>query len=358
MQRTRMLSGVAIAAIGLAGCSESPTVTPSATAPSAVIVPLGGCSFEEADGTVLVLQSSCTTTTSIVIPDGYALDGAGLTITAADPAGDHFRGGVIESGGSVAHVRNLTISAAGLANACDAGDDRLRGILFEGAAGSIERVVVDGLNQGASGCQEGNAIEVRNIGHAPGRPQVAIKHNVVRDYQKTGIVANGDVDVEIMKNTVGASATQANLAANSIQIGFGASGRVALNEIEGNQWLGTSNYAATAILLYDSGAGLAVMGNEVAGNSDVGLYVFANGVRVWNNQITDVGPDAGHYDIGIGNWGSGNEFWNNTVSGFDTPTDGVEATAGTAGRGRRNGDLRPSLGARTRTLAPHSHPID
>lgn len=39
---------------------------------------------------------------------------------------------------------------------------RLRGILFDGAAGSITHNTVTNINQGASGCQEGNGIEVRN----------------------------------------------------------------------------------------------------------------------------------------------------------------------------------------------------
>src|SRR3712207_8069880 len=46
----------------------------------------------------------CMTDTSIVIPNGYTLDGGGHTITAVDPVGGHFVGGVIQNGGATANV--------------------------------------------------------------------------------------------------------------------------------------------------------------------------------------------------------------------------------------------------------------
>ena len=84
------------------------------------------------------------------------------SITAEDPAVDHFRGAVILNDGATAHVRNLVVTSSGLANVCDAGADRLRGIMFDMASGSIVDNTVTDVNQGPSGCQEGNAIEVRN----------------------------------------------------------------------------------------------------------------------------------------------------------------------------------------------------
>ena len=66
---------------------------------------------------------------------------------------------------------------------------------------------------------------------------VEIAHNDITDYQKTGVVCNGDVDCHIHHNSIGESATQLNLAANSVQIGFGGIGVVEFNRIAGNQWL-------------------------------------------------------------------------------------------------------------------------
>jgi hypothetical protein len=270
------------------------------------------------------LENDCTTDGTLFIPDGFELDGKKHTITAIDPPGGHFKGAIVMNGGVVASVKNLTITTADLANVSDGGGDRLRGIMFEGASGKIEKNTIIGINQGASGSQEGNAIEVRNApfdGSHPNTQTVSIKDNTIEDYQKTGIVANGDVDVTIEHNYVGASATQANLAANSIQLGFGALGSAKHNDILGNQWMGTSNWVATAMLIYAADSGLEVSHNKFSGNSDIGLYVYADGGLYEKNKVYDEGTDDvnSSYDIGIGDWGTGNVYNHNSVCGFDIP---------------------------------------
>ncbi|MBM4443330.1 MAG: right-handed parallel beta-helix repeat-containing protein [Candidatus Rokubacteria bacterium] len=284
------------------------------------------CTFSIA-GSTMTLAGDCQTDATILVPEGMTLDGGGHTITAVDPPAGHFTGAVVRNGGTVAHVTNLTVTAAGLANVCDAGDARLRGIMFQGAGGSITHSEVVGINQGPSGCQEGNAIEVRNIGDAPGTVTVEIAHNVVDGYQKTGIVANGAVVAAIHHNNVGASATQANLAANSVQIGFGATGTVEHNSIAGNQWCGPSNFVATAVLVFDAN-GTSVSKNNIGGNADVGIYAFADNLVIDNNRVFDHGADCNQfgYDIGVGDWGAGNTVTNNKVRGYATPYDGVANT--------------------------------
>src|SRR5207253_899281 len=70
---------------------------------------------------------------------------------------------------------------------CFGGDDRLRGILFDASSGSITNNRVITIKRGLSnGCQEGNAIEIRNFS-GMGVRTVLIDNNVVRDYQKNGI---------------------------------------------------------------------------------------------------------------------------------------------------------------------------
>lgn len=282
------------------------------------------CTFTTS-GTTMTLDADCTTDTTISIPDGFTLDGDGNVITAVDPSGDHFRGAVVRNavGGTTAHVTNLIIMTNALANACDAGNDRLRGIMFEGASGSITKSEVIGINQGASGCQEGNAIEIRNSpfdGTHPNTQTVEIAHNNVQAYQKTGIVANGDVNVNIHHNTIGASATQANLAANSVQLGFGAIGSVTQNQIDGNSWC-CASAAATAVLLFDA-QNAVVRHNNIGGNADVGIYIGSDGAVVDNNRVFESGPD-GFYDVGIGDYGTGNSVTNNKVRGYTLPYEGV-----------------------------------
>jgi hypothetical protein len=302
-----------------------------AVVPAGVTDAASTCTFTTV-GTTMTLNADCTTDTTILVPDGYTLDGDGNTITAIDPAGGHFLGAVVKNGGAEAHVTDLTVTASGLANVCDSAgppDNRLRGILFDGAAGTITKNVVTNVNQGASGCQEGNAIEVRNApfdGTHPGTLQVEIAHNVVENYQKTGIVANGDVDVDIHHNTVGASATQENLAPNSIQIGFGALGSVTHNHVDGNQWKGGSGWASTAVLIYLASPGVVVSQNNIGGNSDVGVYVVGDGAAINNNRVFDYGGDHPNSDddTGIAINGNGNVVTNNKVRGFDVPYYGLD----------------------------------
>lgn len=297
-------------------------------APLAPSYALTDCTFTVV-GTTMILDNDCTTDGTIFIPDGFTLDGAGNTITAVDPVSGHFLGAVVKNGGTTADVIDLVVAASGLADVCDAADDRLRGIMFDGASGSIVGNTVMDINQGASGCQEGNAIEVRNApfdGTHPNTQTVEVLENVVVDYQKTGIVANGDVSVVIRNNDVGSSATQANLAANSLQLGFGAEGVVRNNNISGNQWCGPSDFAATAVLVFDADNS-TINNNVIGGNSDVGIYGFGDSLAIVNNKVTDSSAIADcnqfGYDIGIGDYGTGNSVTKNKVGGFDLPYDGV-----------------------------------
>jgi hypothetical protein len=140
-------------------------------------------------------------------------------------------------------------------------------------------------------------------------------------------VANGEVDAAITHNKVGASATQANLAANGIQIGFGAKGIVMHNSGAGNSWAGP-DAAATAILLFDAAAQTIVRQNNLMdGNADVGIYIQADGVTVDNNRVFESGPD-GFYDIGIGDYGTSgsNSVTNNKARGYQVPFDGPATT--------------------------------
>ncbi len=222
-----------------------------------------GCSFAKAE-TTWTLDDDCTTDATIVIPDGITLDGAGHTITGVDPPGGHFVGAVVRNGGASMSVVDLKVTVSGLKNACDGGADRLRGVLFDGAGGSITRSVVAGIHQDGSGCQEGNAIEVRNEpmdGSHPATKHVTVADNEVTAYQKTGIVANGDVLVTVTGNAVVGLGPVPYIAQNGIQIGYGAMGEVRGNDISGNEYTGCSNqdaartgctpWVSAALLLYD-----------------------------------------------------------------------------------------------------------
>lgn len=277
------------------------------------------CIFD-VSGTTMRLAADCRTDASIVIPSGMTLDGGHHTITAVDPPGGHFTGAVVVNGGRTASVINTRLTAQSLANICDAGDGRLRGILLNGASGSLVGNEVVDINHGRSACQEGNAIEVWNFSGTP--VIVEIADNVIDAYQKSGIVASGEVDVTIRRNRIGPSAEEAYVPANAIQIGFGAWASIDRNEITGNRWP-LSDAAATAILLSNSAPGTLVRRNTITGNADVGIYIAAREATVMQNIVIDDGVD-GFYDIGIVNFGENNTVRGNDVRGYEQRYFGVE----------------------------------
>lgn len=249
----------------------------------------------------LDLNSDCWTTETILAPDDYTLKGNGYTITALDPAGGHFLGAVVANAGASMNVQNLTVTADRLANVCDADPNWLIGILLENASGKIVNNRVAGINQGTSGCQKGSGIVVLNVDDGTtfpsyttatvGQARAEIARNVVDDCQKRGIAAFGNLDASIHHNQVGDSATQANLAANSVQLDWGATGSV--------------NY------------------NTITGASDYGIHIteWSTGVRVMFNRVSDYGNPDGAYDSGILVYGNGSQLLLNVVCGFQTPAE-------------------------------------
>ena len=217
------------------------------------------CVFTILLGNTMLLLNDCFTDTAILVPDGMTLDGNGHSITATEatlPVGSHFTGAVVANATSPStiHVTNLTVQAQLTIDACDPGTDRLRGILFSGASGTITNNRLFNIRQGpSSGCQEGNAIEVRNF---PGeetlssatRVDVSITDNLVQNYQKTGILVNGLVDAIVGRNVIRGDGPSTVIAQNGVQVGFGATALVSANSISGNNYTPTSFFACGIIV--------------------------------------------------------------------------------------------------------------
>ena len=223
-------------------------------------------------GNVMSLDGDCQTSTTITIPDGKTLDGNNHTITAIDPQGGHFLGAVIRNAAVTASVIDLTVTASGLSNSCDAGADRLRGILFDGASGTISNNTVTGVRQGLSGCQEGNAIEARNspfageTGSVTVGPDVnvTITNNTVSNYQKNGITVNGAVNATVSGNVVTGDGAINYIAQNGIQIGFGGTATVKSNTVSGNNYT-PAGTESCGVLLYRAD-GVKASGNTLFAN--------------------------------------------------------------------------------------------
>lgn len=265
------------------------SVVPGALAILAAVFPLASvsgatttCTFT-ISGSTMTLNGDCTTDATIPVTNGFTLDGAGHTITALDPSGGHFLGAVVMNAGPFAVVKNLTIDTSVLANVCDAGADRLRGILLVGASGIIKDNTVLNINQGASGCQEGNGIEVRNAPFAAGGSDVLvwISGNTVTNYQKTGIVTNGSVAATIIGNAITGFGPVNFIAQNGIQIGFGATAIVHENQISGNDYTPRS-FVSCGLLMFDAD-GVRASENHYA-NNERNVCVFGRGGGEFNPE--------------------------------------------------------------------------
>jgi hypothetical protein len=235
------------------------------------------CSFTTV-GTTMRLVASCTTDATILIPDGFSLDGNNRTIAGVDPPGDHFRGAVIATAGSVAHVRRLTVTVAGLADVCDAGDDRLRGIFFNGASGSIRDVRVIGLHQTLpTVCPEGSGIVVNKApfdGTHPATAFVTVENVRVEDYSRLGVQGFGDVNLTVKRSTfVGTPIGQTSQEQHGVNVAGGAVGRIEGNRIV-QSWDGNVGGIDTIGVRINEAVGSLVRSNVIDGSS-IGVLVFA-----------------------------------------------------------------------------------
>jgi hypothetical protein len=285
----------------------------------------------------MVLQSDCMTDSPIIVPNGMTHDGAGHKITAIDPPGGHFRGGILQNAGATANVVDTVLETAGIEDFCQTGADQLAGILFDGASGTITRNTILAVNKNSragvlSSCQEGNAIEAVNFGSMPGRMQVKIDNNTIRNYQKTGIVLNGEVDGTVVANAVVGAGPQGFIGQNGIQIGAGASGHVMGNTITGNAYSGSDTASGGIVVasgpLHRSNYsfGVEIEQNTLVGN-DVGVWlmqmnerrespVVPTRVSVTNNVITNDAVTNGRtYQAAITAHGNGDLIKGNRISG-------------------------------------------
>jgi hypothetical protein len=154
----------------------------------------------------------------------------------------------------------------------------------------------------------------------------------VTGYQKTGIIANGDVEATIRDNTVTGKGPIGYIAQNGIQVGFGASGQVQDNEVSGNSYTGSSTVSGGILIVGGPGYGgdfvvnAQIVQNTVTEN-DVGVYVSqyeadfsapdkATNIKVVNNTISKNEVTNGYvYQAGVSDVGNNDKIINNKISG-------------------------------------------
>lgn len=232
------------------------------------------CTFTT-DGNRMKLNADCTTDTTILIPNGFTLDGRGHVITAVDPPGDHWRGAVIRNAGPRANVRSVTITTSGLQDVCDFGagtfgEDRLRGIAFYSASGTIRGNRIIGLHQGpGSICNEGTAILVENPpfdGTRPATLRATVEENEIIDVQQYGVSVQGDVDVTVEENRVTLSDRVGLISQYGLAAASGATARMVQNIVRGGYADGRA-FFPTGVLIFETSR-VHVTGNLISGVQD------------------------------------------------------------------------------------------
>jgi Right handed beta helix region len=219
----------------------------------------GVCSTSTS-GTTITLLADCTETTPFVVEDAFTLDGAGHTLTAADPSSSQaFVGAAVRNGGAEMHVENLHIVGASSVLDCRT----FTGIDFVDGGGSVENTTIDNLLRGGyTGCQNGLGIHADSAtSHS-----LLVDGNTITGYNKNGITVNGAITATVTNNTVtGAGPLGFGYAAqNGIQIGFGASGLVSGNTVSGN-WYTPKSDVACGLLFYQA-SGVKQQGNTLSDN--------------------------------------------------------------------------------------------
>ena len=109
--------------VGLAVVAMTMTVVFTAGAGVANAAPISGGNITTVctgttSGTTFTLTADCGEVTSpLTVPDGVTVEGGGHVITATDPVGVSFNGGVVTNapGAHLMHVNNVIIRAVGFA---------------------------------------------------------------------------------------------------------------------------------------------------------------------------------------------------------------------------------------------------
>jgi parallel beta-helix repeat protein len=154
----------------------------------------------------------------------------------------------------------------------------------------------------------------------------------VRNYQKNGITADGNgTNVTVSNNYVAGYGPTGSIAQNGIQVSDNAEGKITGNTVVDNFYTGSSNYAASSILIY-AAQGIAITGNTVA-TSQYGVvtvtdrnYGSADHTTISNNTIYNTQT----FD-GIDVCSSNNTIQQNTI--FSSTEAGIHLDGSCGSRG-------------------------
>jgi parallel beta-helix repeat protein len=139
------------------------------------------------------------------------------------------------------------------------------------------------------GCQDGVSVQVGRRGENAAATAV-VSGNVIDEYQKGGVVVDGDSYGAVAFNHIeAAQVVQPSIAPNGVQVSRGAAGDVSHNDVSENHYGGDPNNGTGAgILLFQPGAGdVDVDNNDASANDDGIVLDDADGESIDNNDSHD-----------------------------------------------------------------------
>jgi len=176
-------------------------------------------------------------------------------------------------------VKGFTVTGPGSApGSLDVGI----GVTDGGSARILDNKVVAIRDNPLSGGQNGIGILVGGATSA----SAVVEGNFVADYQKSGIIINGDKSQALVNNNtvVGAGATD-RVAQNGIQISDGADAVVSGNLVSGNVYTPADTDAAGIYVVDNVGGKVLVTHNNLFGNEDGVLVENSSRVAITDNQV-------------------------------------------------------------------------
>ncbi len=256
---------------------------------------------------------------------------------------------VLVENGSTVNIKTLAVDGNG--NGISGCGTDLAGIYFRNSSGSVVNAVLrnQSLLSTDQGCHGGQGVYVQSFG-TPGTATVSITNNCVHDYQKTGILADGDgTTVTIKGNRVVGWGPNIYQQKNGIEFTSGATGTVSNNTVTNDVYTGPNPYGAAGILLYAS-QGIQVTNNDV-GTTQFGIVAYtdpnysttgnpgglgdntlikgntvtnalnfdaievcSNNNTIQGNSVMNSSPSAIHLDSACGSTGNNNSVTNNNIN--------------------------------------------
>jgi hypothetical protein len=216
----------------------------------------------------------------------------------------------VEDSGKVI-LRNLTVDGAD--NQLTECSPTLVGIFYRNASGEVQASAVRDIRLGSSleTCQSGYGIFAQSA--AGGAAKLSVEDSSVHGYQKVGILANeAGTELQAISSAVTGDGPTTVIAQNGIQVGFGATGRVAGNSVLNHVYsCETADCdVATNILLFEADS-VTIAGNTT-GKAVISIFLAGSN----NSNVRDNMVSASELLDGISVLGNRNHIIRNRI--FDS----------------------------------------